>query len=58
MPSPSSKLETEEAALTFTQFTLKSRVGIEGSLRVLELVHVSSSCYIVGILGVGNGTLS
>ena len=32
---------------------------MEGSLRILELVHISSSSWgIVGILGVGKGTLS
>ena len=58
IPSPSSRLETEEVALTLAQLTLKCGEGRGGLLRALELVQVPSSWCVVGIQEVGKGTLS
>ena len=59
IPSPSSKLETEEAAPTVALLILNNGEVVAGLLWVLELVGVPlSSWWVMGSLGVGNGTLS
>ena len=59
MPSPSSKLETEEDACTFAQLRLKmGAVAGTSSVTSVSLMSFFSFGLVVGILGVGRGILS